>query len=75
MKRAVLVDARVPSGLRIALATTIVPSREFALLHDKLEGMIRVERCRNTIDCWVLDEEDDPRVKSMIHEFTNQSLV
>lgn len=69
MKRAVLVDARVPSGLRIAMATTIVPSREFALLRDKLEGMIRVERCRNTIDCWVLDEEDDPRVKSMIHEF------
>jgi cellulose synthase (UDP-forming) len=72
MQRAVLVDTQVPSGLRIALATTIVPSREFQLLRAKLEGMIRVDRCGNTIDCWVLDEEDDPRVKSMIREFNRR---
>src|SRR6202158_5488906 len=72
MKRAVLVDTRPLSGLRIAMATTIVPSREFDLLRGKLEGMIRVDRCANTIDCWVLDEEDDPRVKSMIREFNRR---
>ena len=72
MKRAVLVDTRVPSGMRIAMATTIVPSREFELLRGKLEGMVRVDRCGNTIDCWVLDEEDDPRVKSMISEFNRR---
>lgn len=72
MKRAVLIDARVPSGLRIAMVTTLVPSREFELLRGKLEGMIRVDRCGNTIDCWVLDEEDDPRVKAMIREFNRR---
>jgi len=72
MKRAVLIDTRVPSGLRIAMVTTLVPSREFELLRGKLEGMIHVDRCGNTIDCWVLDEEDDPRVKSMIREFNRR---
>jgi len=72
MKRAVLIDTRVPSGLRIAMATTIVPSRELALLRGKLEGMVRVDRCGNTLDCWVLDEEDDPRVKAMIREFNHR---
>ena len=72
MKRAVLIDTRVPSGLRIAMATTLVPSREFALLRGKLEGMIHVDRCGNSVDCWVLDEEDDPRVKAMIREFNRR---
>ena len=72
MKRAVLVDTRVPSGLRVAMATTIVPSREFELLRGKLEGMIRVDPCGNSIDCWVLDEEDDPRVKAMVREFNRR---
>jgi cellulose synthase/poly-beta-1,6-N-acetylglucosamine synthase-like glycosyltransferase len=69
MKRAVLLDATPPEGLRIAMATTIVPSREFELLRDKLEGMVRVDSCGNVIDHWVLDEEDDPRVRAMIAEF------
>ncbi len=72
MKRAVLLDTQGPAGLRIAMATTIVPSREFALLRGKLEGMVRVDHCGNSIDCWVLDEEDDPRVRAMIHEFNRR---
>jgi cellulose synthase (UDP-forming) len=72
MKRAVLVDATLPEGLRIAMATTIVPSREFELLREKLEGMAQVDPCGNTIDHWVLDEEDDPRVRAMIGEFNRR---
>lgn len=72
MKRAVLVDATLPAGLRIAMATTIVPSREFELLRGKLEGMAQVDPCGNVIDHWVLDEEDDPRVRAMIVEFNRR---
>lgn len=71
MKRAVLVDPTVPAGLRIAMATTIVPSSEFELLRGKLEGMVQVDACGNSIDHWVLDEEDDPRVRAMIAEFNH----
>jgi cellulose synthase/poly-beta-1,6-N-acetylglucosamine synthase-like glycosyltransferase len=69
MKRAVLLESRVPSGLRIAMATTIVPSREFDLLRAKLEGMVGVDPCGNALEHWVLDEEDEPRVRDMIDEF------
>jgi cellulose synthase/poly-beta-1,6-N-acetylglucosamine synthase-like glycosyltransferase len=72
MKRAVLIDETPPRGLRIAMATTIVPSREFELLLGKLEGMVHVDACGNTIDHWVLDEEDDPRVRSMIRELNRR---
>jgi cellulose synthase (UDP-forming) len=72
MKRAVLVDTTPPAGLRIAMATTIVPSREFELLRGKLEGMARVDPCGNVIDHWVLDEENDPRVRAMIAEFNRR---
>ena len=72
MKRAVLVDATAPTGLRIAMATTIVPSREFELLRGKLEGMAQVDPCGNVVDHWVLDEEDDPRVRAMIAEFNRR---
>ena len=72
MKRAVLVDATPPAGLRIAMATTIVPSREFELLREKLEGMAQVDPCGNVIDHWVLDEENDPRVRAMIAEFNQR---
>ncbi|MEO8035629.1 MAG: glycosyltransferase family 2 protein [Acidobacteriota bacterium] len=74
MKRAVIVDATPPAGLRIAMATTIVPSREFELLRSKLEGMAQVDPCGNVIDHWVLDEEDDPRVRTMIAGFNRRYL-
>ncbi|WP_353366833.1 glycosyltransferase family 2 protein [Acidovorax sp. FG27] len=69
MKRAVPPDAAPPTGLRIAMATTIVPSREFDLLRGKLEAMARVDRCGNAVDHWVLDEENDARVRAMVAEF------
>jgi cellulose synthase (UDP-forming) len=72
MKRAVLVDSTPPAGLRIAMATTIVPSREFELLREKLEGMARVDPCGNVIDHWVLDEENDHRVGAMIAELNQR---
>jgi hypothetical protein len=72
MKRAVLLDPTVPTGLRIAMATTLVPSREFDLLRDKLEGMMHVDTCGNRIDHWVLDEEDDPRVRVLIGHLNQQ---
>jgi cellulose synthase/poly-beta-1,6-N-acetylglucosamine synthase-like glycosyltransferase len=72
MKRAILLDEAPPSCLRIAMATTIVPSREFELLSGKLEGMVYVDPCGNKIDHWVLDEEDDPRVRMMIGEFNRR---
>ncbi|CAN5185164.1 hypothetical protein BH11PSE11_BH11PSE11_19520 [soil metagenome] len=69
MKRAVLTDDTAPQGMRVAMATTIVPSREFELLRTKLEAMAQVDPCGNRLDHWVLDEEDDPRVRLMISEF------
>ncbi|HSY47488.1 MAG TPA: glycosyltransferase family 2 protein [Thermoanaerobaculia bacterium] len=56
------------------MATTIVPSREFELLRGKLEGMAHVDPSGNVIDHWVLDEEDDPRVRAMIAEFNRRYL-
>lgn len=72
MRRAVLVDRTMPTGLSIAMATTLVPSREFELLAGKLEGMARVDACGNHLDHWVLDEEDDPRVHALIDEFNRR---
>lgn len=74
MRRAQLVTAAMPSGCRIAMATTLVPSREFDLLRNKLEGMVRVETDGNPLDLWVLDEEDDPRVKALVAEFQARQL-
>jgi len=72
MKRAVLIDRTVPSGLKVAMATTIVPSREYELLHEKLESMVAVDSCNNTLDLWVLDEENDTRVSLMIDQFNER---
>lgn len=69
MKRVVLIDESVPQGMRVAMVTTLVPSREFELLRSKLEAMMQVDACGNQLDHWVLDEEDDPRVRLMINEF------
>lgn len=69
MRRAELLDARPPVGLRIAMATTMVPSREFALLEGKLAGMAAVDACGNRLEHWVLDEEDDPRVRARVAHY------
>lgn len=72
MRRAVLDGVSAPVGLRIAMATTIVPSREFGLLEQKLEAMAAVSADGNILDHWVLDEEDDPRVRGLIAEFNRR---
>lgn len=72
MRRAVLTRTDLPAGLRIAMATTIVPSREFGLLEQKLAGMAAVSAGANVLDHWVLDEEDDPRVRALIAEFNRR---
>lgn len=66
MRRAELLDTRPVDGLRIAMATTMVPSREFDLLEGKLAGMAAVDPCGNRLEHWVLDEEDDPRVRARV---------
>ncbi len=74
MRRAVLLSHQMLQDCRIAMATTIVPSREFDLLRHKLEGMVAVEAGGNPIDLWVLDEEDDPRVRQMVRAFQQRGL-
>ena len=53
------------SGLRVAMLTTIVPSREpIAVVESTLRAMREV-RYRGYVDVWILDEGDDPAVKAM----------
>ncbi|MBN7796948.1 glycosyltransferase family 2 protein [Parahaliea mediterranea] len=72
MRRAVIDGMPSPEGLRIAMATTIVPSREFSLLEQKLAAMAAVSSNGCMLDHWVLDEEDDPRVRKLVAEFNQR---
>lgn len=72
MKKAVLIHKSPAENLKIAMATTIVPSREFEVLADKLEAMLKVNACNNDLELWVLDEEDDPRVHRLINELNSR---
>jgi len=52
-------------GTRVAFLTTIVPSKEpLEVVRPTLEAARRV-RHRGVIDVWLLDEENDPRVRAM----------
>lgn len=56
-----------PQNLKIALLTTIVPSKEpIAVVEKTLQAMknIRYETGKK-VDVWILDEGDDERVKEM----------
>ena len=54
-----------PIGWRIALLTTIVPSKEpIDIVERTLRRMRQVAYC-GTVDVWILDEGDDPDVKAM----------
>jgi len=61
-----------PKNLSVAMATTIVPSREIELLESKLDGMLAVFLLGNKLDCWVLDEEEDPRVKELVARYDSK---
>jgi cellulose synthase/poly-beta-1,6-N-acetylglucosamine synthase-like glycosyltransferase len=57
-----------PIGLRVALLTTIVPSREpIEVVARTLRRMKDIVYC-GQVDVWILDEGDDPDVKKMAAE-------
>ena len=66
-------------GTRVAFLTTIVPSKEpVELLRDTLEAALRI-RHEGPFDVWLLDEEDDPIVRSVcnglgVHHFTRHGI-
>ncbi len=63
------VPLRPPSGLRVALLTTIVPSREpLAIVERTLRAMTRVRYAQGSVDVWILDEENDARVRALARE-------
>jgi hypothetical protein len=54
-----------PRGLRVAVLTTIVPSKEpLSMLEETLRAMKRI-RYADGFDIWLLDEEDDPEVRAL----------
>lgn len=67
-----------PPGLRVAMLTTIVPSKEpLDVVAKTLEAMRRVAYYGGTVDVWILDEGDDPAVRALavrlgVHHFTRK---
>ncbi|WP_406263547.1 glycosyltransferase [Streptomyces sp. NBC_00191] len=67
-----------PQGLRVAMLTTIVPSKEpIAVVQRTLRAMLEVERWDCTVDVWILDEGNDPTVRQMaarlgVHHFSRK---
>jgi len=58
-----------PRGLRVAVLTTIVPSREpIAVVARTLRAMRRIKNPGGFVTVWVLDEEDDPVVRRLCAE-------
>jgi cellulose synthase/poly-beta-1,6-N-acetylglucosamine synthase-like glycosyltransferase len=54
-----------PIGWRVAMLTTIVPGKEpVEMVERTLRRMRRIAYC-GTVDVWILDEGDDPEVRSM----------
>lgn len=53
------------AGLRVALLTTIVPSKEPIHVVEQTLRAMREIRYRGKVDVWILDEGDDPAVKAM----------
>lgn len=68
-----------PPGLRVAMLTTIVPSKEpIDVVERTLEAMLRVTYYSGSVDVWILDEGDDPAVRAMaarlgVHHFTRKN--
>ena len=66
------VPKALPPGLRVAMLTTIVPSREpISVVECTLRAMREV-RYRGQVDVWILDEGDDPAVKAMAERLNVQ---
>jgi cellulose synthase (UDP-forming) len=54
-----------PRGLRIALLTTIVPSREPLEIAARCLRALRAVEYADGVDVWILDEEDDDAVRAL----------
>jgi cellulose synthase (UDP-forming) len=68
-----------PRGLRIAMLTTIVPSKEPISVVERTLRAMREVRYRGQVDVWILDEGDDPAVKAMaerlgVHHFSRKGI-
>jgi cellulose synthase/poly-beta-1,6-N-acetylglucosamine synthase-like glycosyltransferase len=55
-------------GLRVAFATTIVPSKEPIEIVRRTLETARALTYDGLVDLWLLDEGDDPRVKTMCRQ-------
>lgn len=62
------VPVRAPADLRVAFATTIVPSKEPLELVRRTLRAARALSYEGTFDVWLLDEEDDRDVRAMCTE-------
>jgi cellulose synthase/poly-beta-1,6-N-acetylglucosamine synthase-like glycosyltransferase len=54
-----------PVGLRVALLTTIVPSKEPIEVAERTLRKMQQVLYAGRVDVWILDEGDDPAVKAM----------
>ncbi|WP_262286731.1 glycosyltransferase family 2 protein [Micromonospora sp. MA102] len=66
-----------PVGLRVALLTTIVPSKEPLDVAERTLRRLREIVYCGQVDVWILDEGDDPAVKEMavrlgVHHFSRK---
>ncbi|MFE9955225.1 glycosyltransferase family 2 protein [Micromonospora sp. NPDC005299] len=66
-----------PVGLRVALLTTIVPSKEPLDVAERTLHRLRQLVYCGQVDVWILDEGDDPAVKEMaarlgVHHFSRK---
>jgi cellulose synthase (UDP-forming) len=59
------VPVEAPTGLRVAMLTTIVPDREPLDLAERTLRHMRQIAYSGQVDVWILDEGDDPRVKTL----------
>ena len=73
------VPKALPPGLRVAMLTTIVPSREPISVIERTLRAMREVRYRGHVDVWILDEGDDPAVKATaerlgVHHFSRKGI-
>src|SRR5262249_58730630 len=54
-----------PTGLRVALLTTIVPASEPLEVAERTLRKMREIRHTGPVDVWILDEGNDPRVREL----------
>jgi cellulose synthase/poly-beta-1,6-N-acetylglucosamine synthase-like glycosyltransferase len=74
------IPVRAPDGLRVAFATTIVPSQEPLEVVRRTLCAARAIVYEGTMDVWLLDEEDDPAVSQMcvelgVEHFTRKGIA